>query len=270
MSLRDSDWFDEIDLDPAASSLAMGTRALGARPWLIADSRREAELALKAELCTHRHDEVFAAGPQATAAGTAALELVRAGGAQIAPVAAHPLEVAGRSVQEDLCLMERHDDGWHLVAASLCFPSRWRLAHKIGRHVTDVHGPVSGYEAKLARRVDSLFDRLTSNPVWRRNWFIHADGALFQPEAPAVAPVVPAAATGSGLFLRSERQTLRTVLPGWILFTIRVQQAPLGAFMADAERSGALAGWVAAVSQADAERRGVSVAQREELRRALA
>ncbi|MFT4597393.1 MAG: hypothetical protein ACI9TF_001642, partial [Paracrocinitomix sp.] len=41
-------WFDELVLDPGAHPVAMGTRALGDRPWLVADDRRDAELAIKA------------------------------------------------------------------------------------------------------------------------------------------------------------------------------------------------------------------------------
>ena len=44
-----------------------------------------------------------------------------------------PLELAGRLVQEDLCLMQRGDAGYRLVAAVLCFPAHWRLADKLGR-----------------------------------------------------------------------------------------------------------------------------------------
>ena len=38
-----------------------------------------------------------------------------------------PLELAGRLVQEDLCLIETISEGPIFTAAVLCFPSRWRL-----------------------------------------------------------------------------------------------------------------------------------------------
>ncbi len=141
-----------------------------------------------------------------------------------------PLERLGRSVQEDCCLLSRGTDEWLLDAAILCFPSRWRLADKLGRPLTDVHAPVPRYAPKLADRVTTLLDRLGDRTVLRRNWFIHPDPSLFQPlRPPGGDPVVPAADCGSKLFLRSERQTLR-VLPstGWIVFTIRIQQCPVG------------------------------------------
>src|SRR5919205_916624 len=56
-----------------------------------------------------------------------------------------PLECASRLVQEDLVLMARHDSGWQLAAASLCFPSTWVLAEKFGRDMDGIHKPVPGY-----------------------------------------------------------------------------------------------------------------------------
>ena len=44
-----------------------------------------------------------------------------------------PLELAGLLVQEDLCIVQNDDNAPVLTAAVLCFPSRWRLAEKIGR-----------------------------------------------------------------------------------------------------------------------------------------
>ncbi len=92
-----------------------------------------------------------------------------------------------------------------------------------------VHGPVEGYEEVLEKKVNAFFDRLGTDPVWRRNWFVHPDDNLYQPDQPAGGdPVIASSDIGEKLFVRSERQTLRALdLPGWILFTIRVQQAPL-------------------------------------------
>src|SRR6185295_18543550 len=83
----------------------------------------------------------------------------------------HPLELCGRLVQEDFCLVQRDGDRHCLVGASLCFPSRWRLADKIGRDIAFVHGPVPGYDTTLARPVDRFFDTLKPERlVWRLNW----------------------------------------------------------------------------------------------------
>lgn len=166
--------------------------------------------------------------------------------------------------------MRRRPDGWYLEAASLCFPAQWRLADKIDRHVTEVHGPVPGYEDRLASRVDSLFDRLGESPVWRRNWFFHTDAALYQPDPPDPERLVPAARALTDVVLRSERQTLRLVMPGWILFTIRTQQAPIGEAVADPARRSRLVGYLEAAPEHELDRHDLSVAQRDEILAALA
>ena len=282
-------WFDEIDLDPSAEWLRMGTRNLGRRPWLVVDDRRRAELALKARLLAERHEEVLQveSGPEAEAAGRSTLALVeadlvargvaidRADGGPMGETELHPLDRAGRLVQEDLCLMRRDPDTWVLAGGSLCFPSRWRLIDKMGLPTTEVHGPVVGYRSELAARVDHLFDRLADGAVdrivWRRNWFVHPDPELHQPDRPPTGdPILPAADCLDGLFLRSERQTLRRLDPdGWILFTIRIQQEPLSAFVADPERRRALIEWLRAAPPPQQAHRGVAPEQATELLAAL-
>jgi hypothetical protein len=197
--------------------------------WLVLDDERPAELAERARLLAERHDEVFAALPGTEAAGEEVLALVTgwlaARGQHADPLpGVHPLEAAGRLVQEDLVLMVERDGDFHLDAACLCFPSHWRLAEKLGRPTSAVHRPVPGYEEELAPRVDRFLARLRPGVVSaRRNWSLHASAALF-------APVTPSPSSGADLWLRSERQTLRRLREsGAVLFTIRVQQTPLSA-----------------------------------------
>lgn len=224
-------WLDELHLEPGPPHLSMGLRRLDPDRWLLPDEHRAAELDLKARLLAERHDEVFAALPGTSEAGAEVLELVAAHLGCPTPEAGdlHALDLAGRLVQEDLCLMTPDGDGYVLGAASLCFPSHWRLHDKLGRPTAAIHGPVPGYETELAGRVDRFLARLrTDSPVWRRNWTIHDHDELFAPEPPASRrdrPDVP-----DGLWLRSERQTLRR-LPrtAAIVFTIRTQQVPLRA-----------------------------------------
>lgn len=275
-------WLDEVDLDPAATPVSMGTRSLGDRPWLVTDAATSRELSLKAELCRARHAEVFAVASEIDGAtiddhveaGAAVLGLLSEHGVELVDDASvHPLDRAGRSVQEDLCLLRRVAGGWHLAAASLCFPSRWRLADKIGRHITAVHGPVAGYADRLAARVDGFLDRLGPRPVWRRNWFIHPDAALFQPDRPPGGdPVVPAAEVMTGLWVRSERQTLRRLDPleEWILFTIRVQQATVGDLVADGARAQAFRRLLATAPADVLAHRGMPAPQVRALQTALA
>ena len=259
------DWVDELDLDPTSTWRKMGTRALGDRPWLVADDQRDEQLALKSVLLSERRDEVLATGDRSLVAASEVRELVADAGFEPASVD-DPLEAAALAVQEDLCLLRRRDDAWHLDAACVCFPSRWRLRDKIDRPLVEVHAPTPGYAEHLAPRVDRLLDRVDARPVLRRNWFVHPDPALFQPTAPVPEPTVPAHRVEFDLHVRSERQTLRRLPSGWILFTIRVQQLPLGAALDTPQRRRRFAGYVAHAPAADASHRGLSPAQVAELR----
>ncbi len=258
---------DELDLRASIPWLRMGTGSLKDEPWLVVDAKRDAELALRAELIDERRAAVIAEPPESRAAADELLAMVETEGFEVSGSAVQlPLERLGRSVQEDLCLLQRGADEWELAAAVLCFPSRWRLADKIGRPLTEVHGPVEGYDPALRHRITNLLDRLGTQTVRRRNWFVHPDGALFQPTRPDLEPVIPAARCRDELFVRSERQTLR-VLPRseWIVFTIRIQQATLGEFMSSAERASTFVAFLAEADAADIRHRGISGEQANEL-----
>lgn len=286
---------DEISLDPTKPWLQMGTRQLGSRPWLVSDDKRLDELALKHQLLAADTDAVLRGADASAEAGRETLDLVRrdlsarqqqsdhaelqaellAQGrvSEVDVVASSELSAldqAGRLVQEDLCLLERLAPGWSLQAASLCFPSRWRLADKIGLPLGAVHSPVPGYDDVLQSRVDSLLDRLDDTIVWRRNWFIHPDASLHQPDRPMTGdPVIARDRCGQDLFVRSERQTLRK-LPssGWCLFTIRIQQASLDEFL-EGDRSGELSTFLEQSSAKDLAHRGLGADQVDELKLAL-
>ncbi len=226
--MRAPDWLEELPLEPGPPWLSMATRNLDMAHWLVVDDDRDRDLVRKAVLLDERHAEVFAAldTPAVGAASVEVLELVLAAtGATAVPTDVHPLDAAGRLVQEDLCLMVLRDGAPHLDAASLCFPSYWRLADKLGRPMADVHGPVAHYGEELAAKVDTFLQRLRpERPVWRRNWSIHDDPSYFLPDPTPPRDVDPP----DGLFLRSERQTLRRLeTSDVVLFTIRTQQVPL-------------------------------------------
>lgn len=222
------EWLDELPLEPGPPWLGMGTRNLQPDAWLIADQDRARDLERKAALVHERHADVFAAleTPTVLQASAEVLTLVmEAIGLEIAPVGLHALDAAGRLVQEDLCLLVLRDGAPHLDAASLCFPSYWRLADKLGRPLAAVHGPVAHYADELAHKVDTFVQRLRPDrAVWRRNWSIHDDPSYFL--ADPTPPYIGSAP--DGLYLRTERQTLQRLRTAdAVLFTIRTQQVPL-------------------------------------------
>jgi hypothetical protein len=241
-----------LPFDGGRFRLMMGLMPLAPAAWIERDGNFAADLAAKRRLLEARRDEVFAAEPAAAAPAAELLRLLvdhllrhhaaifaRSGDRlvnaatgehwDLARTALHPLDLAGRLVQEDLCLLERSGESYRLVAASLCSPARWRLADKIGRPLGAIHAPVPGYEEKLLRPVDRFFAALApERGVWRLNWGIVDDPAPFQPVAAAV-PEVTAETAGDRLWLRVERQTLRR-LPetGAVVFTIRTYITGLG------------------------------------------
>jgi dimethylamine monooxygenase subunit A len=241
----------------------MATRNLELAEWLVDDGDRKRDLVRKAVLLEERHGQVFAAldTPEVGAASLEVLELVlEATGQPVVSAELHPLDAAGRLVQEDLCLMVLRDGAPHLDAASLCFPSYWRLADKLGRPMAEVHDPVAHYADELAAKVDTFLQRLRpERPVWRRNWSIHDDPAYFLPDPTPPREVDPP----HGLWLRSERQTLRRLTSARVvLFTIRTQQVPLEVL---AERpdvahrmADAIAAWSPAMQQYKGDHGGLA------------
>lgn len=245
-------WLDELVLRPGPPWLAMGVRTLDLEQWLVRDDRFAEEMALKGHLLATRHDEVFAAQPGCADASREVLGLIRAwllahpGVAPTVPPdpGLHPLDAAGRLVQEDLCVLIAADGRYRLEGASLCFPSHWRLHEKLGRSLAAIHDPVPHYAEELAAKVDTFFDRLRMDrPVLRRNLSIHSHDELFRPEPHESTASFPTDPSGvDQVWLRSERQTLvRLATPGAVLFTIKTQQCPVTALRERPEIARALA-----------------------------
>lgn len=247
-----------VPVEDRAWRLTMGLRPLDVSRWLEVDRLRASQLAEKRRLLAEVHDRVVASLPGSGPAGTELLAAVLdalerhhpgtvirqpdatikdcATGDVIDPAGMHPVDVAGRIVQEDLCLMERRHGTWTLTAASLCFPSRWALAAKLGRDLFAIHAPVPGYSEILARPTAAVFDRLrVDRPLWRLNWTLLDRPDLHQPE-PADGRRSPPSLRdlGRALWFRVERQTLRrlTDRPA-ITFTIRTYVSSLADLLLD-------------------------------------
>jgi dimethylamine monooxygenase subunit A len=163
-----------------------------------------------------------------------------------------PLELAGRLVQEDLCLVRSDADGPVLAAAVLCAPSRWRLTEKIGGPLLQVHAPVPLYAERLGAPVDRFMGQIKPGRIaLRMSWSVVDDPALFQPGGKHRTehdPAVTAANAGERLHLRTERQTFRRLpMSGAVLFTIRVHSYSLARIAAIPGAAARLAGAVRAL-----------------------
>jgi hypothetical protein len=216
---------DHVALDGRGWRLAMGLRPLDLAQWLEVDDLRDEELALKDRLLAERPDVVVATRPGGDAPSTELLAAVvswlaghHPGLAREVDPSEHPVVAASRLVQEDLCVLVR-SDAWRLEAACVCFPSRWRLADKIGATLDEIHGPVPGYQDELSRPTTSVFDRLKPDrPFWRLNWTLLDDPDLHQPEGARDTVGGPP----DRWYFRVERQTVRALpVTGAVVFTIR-------------------------------------------------
>lgn len=253
--------------EPGPYRMAMDLVIVPEPDWFELDQRYVPEMAERRALLTTRHADVFAALPVSDAARHEALDLVMAALMSHHPAwfsrsgaavrnhltgetwdigAIDPLELAGRLVQEDLCLIQHEEDGPVFTAAVLCFPSRWRLLDKLGQPLSRVHGPVPLYADRLSGPVDRLMRHLKPGHIARRlNWSLLDDPALFQPGGKWRLDGdsgITAQNAGTRVFLRVERQTLRRLpATGAVLFGIRVHVYPLYRVVDRGDRAGALA-----------------------------
>ncbi len=141
-----------------------------------------------------------------------------------------PLMLASLLVQDDLVLMRRKADGWTLVAASLCFPSSWKLSDKFGKPLDQIHQPVPGASNNLDPMIQRIFDNLRPEmPVWRENWSIYADDNLRHSTSESTrTDRGKTVKTVEESYLRREYQTLHRLPESRdILFTIKIMIEPL-------------------------------------------
>lgn len=160
----------------------------------------------------------------------------------------HPLDIAGRLVQEDLIVMVPIGGRLVFAAGSVCFPNRWDLRAKLGLPLAEVHAPVSRLNEQLADPIDKVFERLTpQRSFWRLGWGLLDTDALYQAVDGTAAPR-PSVPTVDDVHVRVERETLRR-LPntGCVLFTIRTYITALSSVADDIERFGRLTQAVAAM-----------------------
>jgi dimethylamine monooxygenase subunit A len=258
--------------------MSMSLTTVPENAWFEIDERYVDEMRERRELLAQRHADVFAVLPCSDAArletmreivanlsthapqwfaraGDALSNLVTGETWNLAAPPCDPLELAGRLVQEDLCIIQNADDGPRFTAAILCFPSRWRLNEKIGKPLVGVHGPVPLYAERLAAPVDRFMAKVKPGHIASRlNWSVLDDPAMYQPGGKwreATNGAVTPDNAGDKLYLRVERQTLRR-LPesNAILFGIRVHNYPLARAISKPEHAVRLAEAVRALPDA--------------------
>jgi hypothetical protein len=237
----------------------LGMRPLDLADWIQIGDDYDAQMAAKAAARDEHPDTVFVALPEALPACSEVLEILldhltgrrpndfaRSGASVLnrrtgerLPLdgTLHPLDVAGRLVQEDLVVMVPSGDEQTLIfgAGSVCLPNRWNLQSKLGRTMTEVHAPVSQLNDQLGGPIGQFFERLQPDrSFWRLGWGVIDSPDLFQPlESVARAERAPVAPVPGDMHVRVERETLRR-LPrtSAILFTIRTYIVGAGDLLA--------------------------------------
>jgi hypothetical protein len=276
-----------LPFEAGSYRMAMALTTVPESAWFEVDEHYPREMAERRSLLRERHSEVFGALPCSVGARAETLHelianltayapqwFVRRGDTlhneltdetwNIAEPRRDPLELAGRLVQEDLCIIQQSDGVPLFTAAVLCFPSRWRLHEKLGKPLAQVHGRVPFYGERLAAPVDRFMAKVKSGHIASRlNWSVLDDPAMFQPTGKWREQrdhgITPDNA-GERLFLRVERQTLRR-LPqtGAILFGIRVHSYPLVEAVAKPAAAWRLAEAVRALPEATVQYKSLKV-----------
>ncbi len=232
----------------------MGVFPLDLHDWIEIDATFAADLAEKADRLRTDHDVVVAAldGTEALA-GEVLDDLVAflprrfpscyrrdgqllhiAGVDQPVDLATscHPIETAGRLVQEDLVLLRPGASGGMVVCCgSVAFPNRWSLRSKLGLDLTSVHAVVPTLPDELHAPISTFMQRLRpERPFWRLDWGIIDRDELYQPPGRRPLPRVSRDddAIADGLWVRIERETLRRFpIHNTVLFTLRTYLRPL-------------------------------------------
>lgn len=240
--------------DGSSPLFRIGTRPLDPVRWLEPDGAMAAQIAEKERLLAERRADVFREVAASRPAQAELLDLLvgylparfpelwqhRNGQMQVAGAGASvrlngdesPLLTAARLVQDDLLILERAEAGWGLTAGSLCFPSSWVLAAKIGKVLADIHAPVPGFGpgTRQAEIMARMFDAMRpETPMIRWNFSLYGDDRLFHPDVSGPDERrFGAGERADPVFLRVERQTLRKLpLTGAIAFSIRISLDPL-------------------------------------------
>ena len=179
-----------------------------------------AERARKSTLIEEYGRRVYACADDGRGAARVAAEAVAS---HLGEHDVQDLAAASLLVPDDLCVMQRRNSAFVLVAASLCAPSYWSLLDKLGQPLDVIHSNVEGLNDRIGARMQSFFERLPPERVFqRRNWFAHNDAEPFHPQ-----DVCETGVPADALMIRSERQTLTKLSDDVVLFTIHVTFAPL-------------------------------------------
>ncbi|KAI0005811.1 hypothetical protein F4779DRAFT_597260 [Xylariaceae sp. FL0662B] len=89
------------------------------------------------------------------------------------------LRSLGENVEDDLFILRETPEGHQCTAFVCCCPSGFDPATKLGKLLTEIHGPVPSYE-KIGPSMERYFSRLeVGKSVYRVNWSVTTSPDLF-------------------------------------------------------------------------------------------
>ena len=145
----------------------------------------------------------------------------------------NPLELVSYLVADDYCVLEEDGKDYKLVAASVCAPTWWTLAEKIGKPLANIHAPIAGLEEKIGRMIWHFLQNLKVEDCYQRsNWFLFTrpDLCVFPYSFDMYEDMASINIENieDRLYLRSERQTFRRLEnTKAIAFGIKVYVEPI-------------------------------------------
>lgn len=229
----------------------LGLRPLDLADWIETGPDHDAQMAAKREVLERHHTTAVVVDHDIDDEAAEVLDALRdhlretGVNVDVAPPAAdvHPLDAAGRLVQEDLVLMVERNGRLVVGGGSVCFPNRWDLRSKIGRTMAEVHAPVARLNDQLEEPIDAVLSRLRPDRAfWRLGWGVLDTGELYQAVDGTAAPRPGAESVEhlslDDVHLRVERETLRRFpRTNCVLFTIRTHLTSLRDLASDREAS---------------------------------
>jgi len=170
-------WLPHVD----NAVLSMGLRKLPLADWLYADSNVEAYLANKRAETQRASEVTLQTAPVASAAIDELANLINPNAAVGGLTSSERLYRASLQIAEDICILLPGEADYTLQAAHLCAPSHWLLEQKMGCGLDAIHGPVPGYQPKLAQSVNRFISSLKPDTLVERfNWSLDATPSLSQ------------------------------------------------------------------------------------------
>ena len=172
--------FDRFPISKDDFHLNFGVQVIPAdRSLVVATNEYRSETALKSRLLETQFEQCWAATVDSVAAQAEAVQLLRSRCGKAHPLLSDssgtqsdgshvsgtelPLLAVSRLVQEDLVIL-RHDvmGGFPIMAGSVCFPSGWSIADKLGQSQSCVHAAVPEFCQQLLSPSLKLLQRLKS------------------------------------------------------------------------------------------------------------